>query len=70
MESKTLVDMFGSPPANVTNGVSSIASSNGEPSVDNYPDVLRLILRFMKSIVSLIERPTRVDVSVDLTTTS
>uniref|UniRef100_A0A183H362 Alpha_adaptinC2 domain-containing protein n=1 Tax=Onchocerca flexuosa TaxID=387005 RepID=A0A183H362_9BILA len=40
LESKALVDIFSSPTA--ANGVqSTVASTNGEPAVDNYPDVLK-----------------------------
>uniref|UniRef100_A0A183CWG5 Alpha_adaptinC2 domain-containing protein n=1 Tax=Gongylonema pulchrum TaxID=637853 RepID=A0A183CWG5_9BILA len=45
-ESRTLVDIFGSPAAAVANGVSSAAtSSNGEPTVNNFPDVLRFSVK-------------------------
>uniref|UniRef100_A0A0R3RU39 AP-2 complex subunit alpha n=1 Tax=Elaeophora elaphi TaxID=1147741 RepID=A0A0R3RU39_9BILA len=40
LESKALVDIFSSPTA--ANGVqSTMSSANGEPTVDNYPDVLK-----------------------------
>lgn len=42
-EIKTLVEIFGTPTTAVTNGVSTDASSNGEPAVDNYPEVLKYV---------------------------
>lgn len=50
LESKALVDIFSSPTATAANGVrSTTASTNGEPAVDNYPDVLKLVLQSLLS---------------------
>lgn len=44
-DSNALVDIFGASSANsvTANGLSCVASANGEPHVDNYPDVLKWV---------------------------
>ncbi|VDM39075.1 unnamed protein product [Toxocara canis] len=46
-DASTLVDIFGASSTNAvtTNGLSSVASADGEPHVDNYPDVLKFVTK-------------------------
>uniref|UniRef100_A0A9J2PG22 AP-2 complex subunit alpha n=2 Tax=Ascaris TaxID=6251 RepID=A0A9J2PG22_ASCLU len=46
-DSNALVDIFGASSANsvTANGLSCVASANGEPHVDNYPDVLKFVTK-------------------------